>query len=424
MKNKSQVFFYLIAAQMNKMLKFIQNFGRFVMRYRSTALQLGFLWIGHFLVDLMIGIWPVYKTIIGLDLATAGLIAAICPFIGEGLQMFFGNLGDRGYRRLLCAFGLLFTGANAFLPLTTFPVYLFLLFLATSIGSGAFHPSAAAFASRLTEKKKGLFVAIFASGGGLGMALSQLTFTRLSLGHSSLHPAILFIPIAICFLILNIIPFPAIKPFNSGKRMGWQTIRSLFADRELRYLYLSQVCNQSILWGTIFLLPDILLERNYPSSVALGGGHFFFILGGALAVVPGGYLADRFSIKKVLLTATLISFASFSFFVFSPKLSMPMLFIALLMLGASLGIINPLAVGYGNRLIPSRPGLVSAFLMGLVWCVSEAIGPGLGGFFTKFFTTNAASSALSLIGLLFFLTFFSLNQLPSILYEKPEFEDI
>ena len=45
----------------------------------------------HFVLDFFTGIWPIYKTIAGIDMAKAGLIAGITGFIGEALQLFFGT---------------------------------------------------------------------------------------------------------------------------------------------------------------------------------------------------------------------------------------------------------------------------------------------------------------------------------------------
>ncbi len=49
-----------------------------------------FLALAHFLVDFMIGIWAIYKTIAHLDLFLAGVISGVGAFIGEGMQIFFG----------------------------------------------------------------------------------------------------------------------------------------------------------------------------------------------------------------------------------------------------------------------------------------------------------------------------------------------
>jgi hypothetical protein len=71
---------------------------------------------GHFAVDCCTGIWPVYKTLAQLDLSKAGLIAMAGSMTGNGLQLAFGLLADRGWRKRLLVAGLALSGAVTFLP--------------------------------------------------------------------------------------------------------------------------------------------------------------------------------------------------------------------------------------------------------------------------------------------------------------------
>ena len=63
----------------------------------------------------------------------------------------------------------------------------------------------------------------------------------------------------------------------------------------------------------------------------------------------------------------------------NPFLPVLHLLTMLFFLGATLGAINPIALALGNRMAPHHPGAVSAFLMGMVWCVSEGLGQAGGG---------------------------------------------
>ncbi len=368
----------------------------------SVGLTLALMWAGHFLVDVMIGFWSIYKTISGVDLALAGLIAGICPFIGEGMQVLFGSIGDRGYRKLLFLFGIIATCASAFFPVYQSYLFFFFVYLVTCIGSGAFHPTAVAITSSLTQHRKGLYITIFASGGALGLALSHTIFSLWYL-HFQLSTAWLIVPAIVLFMftVMQTMPGALPQPSQPGKRYGLKALKKLFGHRELRILYFSQVCILSIYWGMIFLLPDVLTSKGYPEWVCFGAGHFVFIMGGALMMIPGGHLSDRFSARSVLLVSNMVGCVIFYLFLLTPYLSIPVALLLLSMMGASLGTANPVAVALGNKIMPSRPGLVSAFLMGMVWCVAEWIGPGGGGMLTKLFTDNAPVFALSTLGVLF-----------------------
>jgi MFS transporter, FSR family, fosmidomycin resistance protein len=375
---------------------------------RPFLLTAFILWFGHFFVDLMIGIWPVYKTIAHLDLAKAGFVSTICAFVGEGLQLLFGSLSDRGYRKLLVIVGILSVTASTFLAYTQDFLLLSLLFLFTCLGSGAFHPAAASWMSELTSKRKGLFITIFASGGMLGMALSHLIFYHVFYSFNG-HTTLLAIPLVLLafYIAISKLSSPsALQPANKKQsHFSLGTFKDFFRRKELTLLYVSQVCNQSIFWGLIFLLPDILSMREFDQWISFGGGHLSLVLGAFFMLVPSGYLADRYSCRLIIMYATGIALVLFYLFLFIPIISNTLLLILLFFLGASLGIVNPLSIAFGNKLVPENPGLISAFLMGLVWCISEGIGQGGGGFLATLFQEDGPAKALSFVGILFFVGF-------------------
>jgi MFS transporter, FSR family, fosmidomycin resistance protein len=385
-------------------------------KQNSFFLNFCVLWLGHFLVDLMIGIWPVYKTMAELDLAKAGLIGGGCALAGEGFQMFFGPLSDKGYRKLLIFGGIVATSSSIFFVYTRDYYLLSFLYLLTCLGSGAFHPSASSLSSDLGTTRKGLFVSIFASGGSLGMAFSQVIFAQAYLRLES-YVGWLILP-AIClalFAFLN----KSISSTGTGGvlykpkvQINVKVFADFFRRKVLRLLYFSQVCNATLMWGTMFLLPDILKERGYDSWVTFGGGHMFFILGSAAMVIPAGYLADKYSTKLVIFVATVISLVLFYAFIFIPNLPSEILLPVLFFTGAALGVVNPVSVAFGTHLEPQQKGMVSAFLMGLVWCVSEGIGQCGGGLLTTCFDNDAPAKALAVLGCLFPLALGIVARLP------------
>jgi FSR family fosmidomycin resistance protein-like MFS transporter len=205
----------------------------------------------------------------------------------------------------------------------------------------------------------------------------------------------LALPIVLLVIAIGFASLPISKTEQSH---GFKDVLKLLQRKDLMLLYLSQVCHQAVFWGMLFFLPDVLMSRDYDSWIALGGGHMLCILGAACMLVPGGYLADRFSYRTVMLAAMGSGLLFIYAFLFLPQLSPAPLLILLFCLGAALGIVNPLSVAFGNRLLPGHSGAVSALLMGLVWCVSEGIGQGGGGLLTKFFEEDGPVMALTLMG--------------------------
>lgn len=373
------------------------------------------LGLAHFFVDTMLGIWPLYKSLAKLDMATAGFIVAVGAFIGEGSQLLFGSLSDRGYRKLLIIMGLLIAMASAFLTYSSHYGVLFILYLFTCIGSGCFHPSTASLVNNLIPARRNLLMAIFSACGSLGLATSQLIFTHVN-GWFEGHISVLVFPAIGLAVLIACYRFP--QPTHQSESGVSQHPASLkdfvefLKNPALRALYLSQVANQSILWGTIFILPDTLKVLGYTEWMCYGGGHFCFILGAACMMIPGGYLADLYSPRQVMLYGGIISFIAFYFILFSGGISISIVLSVLFILGATLALMNPLAVSLGNKLEPSRTGAVSAFLMGLVWCVSEALGPGGVGFMTHFFEDNGPIKALAVLGSLFLVQIYATICLP------------
>lgn len=382
----------------------------------SIVLTVFILWFGHFLVDVMLGIWPVYKTVAQLDLAKVGLIGGLCAFIGEGMQIIFGPLSDRGYRKLLMLCGLSAATANSLFVYTDGYLSLFVLYLVTSIASGAFHPTAASMMGDISTKHRGLFISIFTCGGAMGMATSQILFMHVNEAFSG-QVAWMALP-ALCLAFFAIFFLAGQKRRSTEDVDGRvnhfnpKALLQFFKNRHLCLLYFIQVCNATLLWGTMFLLPDLLMSREYETWLAFGGGHMMFILGGVVMMLPAGYLADRFSSRVVIMVASIVSMVLFYTLLISPMLSDEMTLVLLFGIGASIVVVNPVSLSLGVRLVPQQKGMVSAFLMGMVWCVSEGIGQGGGGLLTKLFDQDAPAKALAVLGILFLVEIYLSVLLP------------
>jgi FSR family fosmidomycin resistance protein-like MFS transporter len=392
----------------------MMNFSQSSQRLQIILLMI-LIGCAHFLVDVMLGIWPIYKTLAQLDIAKAGLIVAVGAFIGEGSQLFFGSLSDKGYRKILIVVGLIIAMAASFLTYFSQYAILFVLYLITCIGSGCFHPCAASLVSSLIPGRRSLLMTIFAASGSLGLATSQLTFTQIQVLFEG-QTYLLALPAVGLAIVMTCYRFPRVvdqsQKETSQHKIRFRDFAEFFKNPSLRALYVSQVANQSILWGTIFILPDALKTLGCTDWMCYGGGHFCFILGAACMLIPGGYLADLYSTRPVMLYGGFISFIAFYFLLFSGELYTPLILAALFILGATLSLMNPLAVSLGTRLEPTRSGAVSAFLMGLVWCLSEALGPGGVGVMTHLFDDYAPVKALAVLGTLFLVQIYATMMLP------------
>lgn len=380
------------------------------------------VWFGHFFVDFMLGIWSVYKSIAELDLAWCGFIGAVCALAGEGLQMLFGSWSDKGYRMHLLVGGMILAGTSSLMGYFDNYAILFLVLLLSCIGSGAFHPAAASLVNDMSSQNKGTLMTFFQSGGGLGMAVSQIlfTYTYFAMEGSTL---LLIVP-SLClaaYLLWNHRSFAAYDVVRPAKKWDFAAYGAFFRDPNMSMLYIVQLCNQSILWGMIFILPDFLISRGYDTWVSFGGGHLAMMLGSTLCLVPVGMLADKYSPRHVILITISVSMVAIYSFLLIPFLPLWPLLAILFIIGASLGAVSPINVSFGNRLVPGQPGKVGAFLMGLVWCVSEGIGQWGTGLLTKLFADDAPARALGCLGMLSLFAIIACYRLPQEISE-PELE--
>lgn len=380
--------------------------------FSTPLFSLLILCMFHFLVDFMIGIWPVFKTLNNLDVALAGVIWAVGASCGEGLQMVFGRLSDSGYRKALILTGVLVSASGAlFAYASNYAQYGFLFWL-VCLGSGAFHPSAVGLAGRLNEKRRSTYITIFAMFGALGLALSQITYSWVYL-MTGANTIFLVIPAALLVAFsLRSSVLPAVDNVKK-KRPPFFSFLKFFKNRSLRLLYISQVCNQALAWGFIFLLPDLLKSRGYEPWLVYGGGHLAYVLGGVFLLIPSGYLADKYSSKSVIWISSLIGTLSLYSILFMPELEEGQIVPLLFLTGAAIAVVNPVSVSLGNRLSPNNPGMVSAFLMGCVWCVAEFIGPGGGALMTKLFDDDAYARSLMILGFVSFLGIMAAYRLPA-----------
>jgi MFS transporter, FSR family, fosmidomycin resistance protein len=329
---------------------------------------------GHCAVDCCSGIWPVFKTLAHLDIAAAGLIATIGGMTGNGLQIVFGVLADRGFRNRLIVTGVALAGTVTLVPWVV-PSYLVMgaLVLVTNVSSAAFHPSATGAAANLSRQRVGFMIAVFLSGGYLGYSLSQFVFSAVYESAPALTPVIALLPVAMAAALAAGLPPPAAARRHRG--IEWRTLRGHLGS--LAPLFAVQTFAGMVNVTLVFLLPDLLLSRHAAPWMVRGGGHFALIAGGCLSLIPAGQASDRWSARRLLVFANLATALSLGLLLLRGSAStLELLFVTAV--GAFNGINNIAAVAEGNRLLPGQASAVSALLMGMPWCVA-ALGPVVAG---------------------------------------------
>ena len=379
----------------------------------KVKIQLGFMspslpwktlfliWFGHLFMDFFTGIWPIYKTMAGLDLAIAGIIASVTGLIGESLQLFFGYFCDKGYRKKILILGLFLASSVLFLTFFTNYFMLFGLILLLMLGSASFHPAAVGAVSLLSGEKKGVGILFFASGGAVGLGFSQLIFTQL-MESKGVHPTLIFIPLLLAIGLFAFHRFPEEK---GGAILSLKQFIEpiLKRKRTLLLLFFAQMTNWALMVSFLFILPDLLQTRDCHSWICRGGGHLCYVLGSAGSMIFAGFACDKWGHKRVFLVALSLTISLLYFFLNTSGLSLWQTITLLATMGSVMGILNPIIISWGNKVAPEHPSTISGLLMGCAWSFGH-LGPAATGLLITYYVDSPASS-LSLMGSLLFVCF-------------------
>jgi FSR family fosmidomycin resistance protein-like MFS transporter len=376
----------------------------------SIGQHLLILCFTHFIFDSFSGIWPIYKTICGIDIEKAGLLAGIGGFIGEGLQIVFGYFSDKGLRKYILLFGLFIGSSIVWITYAEGLLTYFLILLFLNIGSGSFHPAAVGYAGSLTVSHKGKSILLFAAAGLCGLACSQLVFTKLISANKN-HSLFLLLPALAAFIWMLSHSFPQ---ENTSKTFSLRQLLFHFRENKktLILLYFAQLFSYALSLSIVFLLPDILTIKTTLSWLKMGGGHFCFILGAALSLPFIGHLCDKLGQRIMILYALSSSLLLFYLLTFTRYLGAVEGTLLLFFLGASLISINSMIVSWGHKVAPASPSSISALLMGLAWCFSH-MGPLVSGALYKSFSSHPEIYTLSILGSLLILSLGCIWLIPS-----------
>jgi len=368
---------------------------------RQTVTAFVAVVIAHLMADFMgMSVWPVYKTLAGLDVAKAGWIATVIAMSGTALQPLFGSFADRfGPRRvillgtLLTSLALLLgpltdyqTMLNSLLPsifgLSGFYLVMFIILAAGRLGQDMFHPAGAGLAGSFSARRGSTFLAVFIAVGSIGFGLSQIVFRSVynNLNH---HTEILLIPAAILWVLI----WKWCRPVEAPHSGRISVITSLKALRpvagSILALFLILAISAGVNSGLFFLMPEFAHEKGYPAWIGQGGAFGLIVFGATVFMVPMGHLADRIGRRRTLIAMMILSAISYHAIV-RLTLTVPAFILLCIAGGAFLGTVNPLGVAFGQRIAPrENVSIVSAILMGWAWCLGSIVPSIVGELYVR-----------------------------------------
>jgi FSR family fosmidomycin resistance protein-like MFS transporter len=337
--------------------------------------RLAMLAFAHFTIDAYSSFFspllPLLVTKLNLSLTLVGTLVALASLSSAFSQPVFGLLADRIHRPWFIAFGPLvaavFLSGIGVAP--TFAALLVLLMLG-GLGVAAFHPQAAALA-REVSPRPAMAMAIFVTGGSLGFALGPLLAVSVVGTFGLERTWVAALPgLLVAGALLGWFARVRPRPRDPAARPRLAELRPVL--RPLMLLYFVVVCRSAVSYGFMTFLPLYLHRRGW--SVAQGGTMLtVHLVLGALGGFLGGWLADRWGGRRVVVRSFMLAAPLYVAFLFMPDWRG---LLCLVLGGFFLQSSLPVNVVMGQELSPQHSSTISSLLMGAAWGVGALlIGP-------------------------------------------------
>ena len=327
--------------------------------------------VGHLMLELFANFLPiVYPLLIenlSLTLAQVGIVAMVVTVAGSITQPLFGYLSDRWDSALVVAVSVAWLGV--FLGLVGFAwSYTSLLIIVGLgvLGSAAFHPGGATFASMDGSKRRGVSLSIFSVGGNLGSAFSPL-IVALGLNWLGLHGTALLIPVALVVGLMLYRPLREVEREATHTHYeGRQRSQSLGGQGSLMALVMVTIAAAARSWVQVSLITylPVWLAGQGLSLTTAGQILSAFLFSISVGALIGGPLSDRIGFWPVLVLGLGLLLGGQLIFL---NVSGATLVGVIMLMGTAVGLTFPVAILMAQDVWPQGPAMAAAVIMGLGW---------------------------------------------------------
>ncbi len=327
--------------------------------------------------SMLAALLPSLQLRFGLSEATLAVFVATLSLSSAVTQPLFGAVADRVGRRTMAAVGILTSSVLlSLMGIAPTPLLLFLVVLLGGLGSAAFHPAGTSLMRILGERVKELAVAVFSSGGTIGMALGPVVILFVARTYGLRASPVLMIPgVVLGALLLLVLPrvpgtAQARKISFLDPKLVMSPVGVLSLAGILRSLAFVSFINAMPLWLTHLkgFAPDSPVIATTLACFALAGG-----LGGIAAGAISQRVARRHLIVGTMLLALPVMLASLALapgsFAF---------YAAVAGAGALANASVPLLIVSAQDLAPGSMGAATGMLMGFTWGTAGVLYLGIG----------------------------------------------
>jgi FSR family fosmidomycin resistance protein-like MFS transporter len=326
--------------------------------------------LGHFAIEFCVNSLPIlYPLLIismGLSYAQVGAIVFVLSMGSTLTQPFFGYLSDRWDKRSFLVFSVAWAGV--FMGLVGLMKSYWMLILIVglaSLGSAAFHPSAAVVAASGHDKNRGAFVAIFSVSGTLGTALSPLIIGMLVTGLG-VKATLILPPVALSSTLLLLSQFrsyPAIYNQTADATHEVATQKSKNSALMLALVVLTVGARSWFHGSVVTYLPVWLQSLGLPLSSAATYLSVLMVMV-SVGSLAGGTISDLFGRTPIAVASFILLGPAFWL-----VLNMGGVFqlISAGVAGFILGLTFPITILLAQEAWPKGVGFASSLVLGLGW---------------------------------------------------------
>lgn len=335
---------------------------------------IGILSSGHLWTDVNQGAVPALLPFLIAEqklsyVAAAGLVLA-ATVSSSIIQPFFGQYSDRHPMPWLIPAGVALAGLGlglaGFAP--NYPL-LFMCIVLSGIGVAAFHPESSRFANYASGNKRASGMSFFALGGNIGFALSPLLISFLLVAFGLRGTLWIIVPAGIMALIL-VKEIPRLMAFRTSttsrlSKQGnapnnWSAfgrLTGVIAFRSFAYFGL-------LTFVPLYAAATFKMSKT-DANIALS----VMLVVGAAGTLLGGWLADRWGRRTVVVSAMALATPLVLGFAMTGNIVFGLIF---LVLGGA-AVIAPfnVTVVMGQEYLPANIGVAAGVTLGL--------STGLGG---------------------------------------------
>lgn len=236
--------------------------------------------------------------------------------------------------------------------------------------SGFCHPDMASRVGAVSEGRRGLAMSVFITGGRISFSLGPLMAIAVAeLWGMEYLWVYVFLSLAAVVAIRKGMPAPAPDSTAGHGEKGREDLRFALrrAGKPLALLVGISICRAAVHVNLTGFLPTIFVDQGF-SLWAGGIANSIMLLFGAIGVMIGGVLSDRYGRRAIIITGVSVSMVGLLGFLASP-LWVGMIFLGIL----GFGLFMPMGVivAFAQDFFPEHRGFATSVILGFGWSLAS-----------------------------------------------------